>query len=98
MVGMLCFQTRPMVNCSKVKRIINKRKSTMTKPDLLSIDGSAAVGIESSENPTQLAFRRTQVAHIVCLDREYLVIRLNHLLVILIQIFVSLSGSPHAIT
>ena len=42
----------------------------MYQPDLLSIDGSAAVRIEGSENPTQLALRRTQVAHIVCLDGQ----------------------------
>ena len=48
--------------------------STMTIPDLLGIDSSAAVGIESSENPTQLAFGGAEVANIVCLDGDYLVI------------------------
>ena len=46
----------------------------MTIPDLLGIDSSAAVGIESSENPTQLAFGGAEVANIVCLDGDYLVI------------------------
>ena len=39
-VTMMCFQTRPMVNCSKVKWVINKRKSTIYQPDLLGIDNT----------------------------------------------------------
>ena len=39
-VTMMCFQTRLMVNCSKAKWDINKRKSTIYQPDLLGIDNT----------------------------------------------------------
>ena len=39
-VSMMCSQTRLMVNCSKAKWDINKRKSTIYQPDLLGIDNT----------------------------------------------------------
>ena len=110
-VTMMCFQTRLMVNCSKAKWDINKRKSTIYQPDLLSID-----------NTQYCLYHQTQINHVSTWSPEHRWFRRRphrrqwksnsacspensgrpHCLPwwsnCYIDIIVSLSGSPHSNT